>query len=424
MPESIIFHIDVNSAFLSWEAVRRLKEHPDAPDIREIASAIGGDEKSRHGIVLAKSVLAKRCGVRTGEPLIQARRKCPTLSVFSPDFSTYVAYSSKFMAILREVAPAVEQFSIDEAFCDMTGTTSLYGDPVAFAHKLKDRIYRELGFTVNIGISSNKLLAKMASDFEKPNKVHTLFPSELPQKFWPLPVDDLLYVGSSTSRKLRSYGITTIGDLARTRKESLIALFKSQGEMMWNYANGIDNSPVVSERAANKCYGNSITIHFDVTDSETAKHVLLSLCETVGARIRADKVFVSVIQVSITDCEFHQMSHQLTLPSPTNVTERIYESACHLFDEMWNRVPIRLLGVSTSKPTQDTYEQYDLFDRDKFERLSRLNSAVDSIRDRFGDDSIKRACFLETDAASIPSKHLKGGLNYEKQKARKKENEI
>ena len=140
MPESIIFHIDVNSAFLSWEAVRRLKEHPDAPDIREIASAIGGDEKSRHGIVLAKSVLAKRCGVRTGEPLIQARRKCPTLSVFSPDFSTYVAYSSKFMAILREVAPVVEQFSIDEAFCDMTGTTSLYGDPVAFAHKLKDRI--------------------------------------------------------------------------------------------------------------------------------------------------------------------------------------------------------------------------------------------------------------------------------------------
>lgn len=419
MAEPIIFHVDVNSAFLSWEAVRRLKEDPSAVDIREIPSAIGGDEKARHGIVLAKSTSAKRYGVKTGEPLVQAKRKCPNLSIYAPDFSVYVESSSRFIAILKEVAPVVEQFSIDEAFCDMTGTTSLYGDPVAFAHKLKDRIYQELGFTVNIGISSNKLLAKMASDFEKPNKVHTLFPHELPQKFWPLPVSDLLYVGSSTTRKLRSFGITTIGDLAHTEKSSLISLFKSQGEMMWNYANGIDSSPVVSERAANKCYGNSLTIHFDVTDSDTAKHVLLSLCETVGTRIRADKVFVSVIQVTITDSEFHQMSHQMTLPSPTNVTEKIYQCACKLFDEAWNHVPIRLLGVSTSKPTQDTYEQYDLFDRDKFERLSKLNSAVDAIRDRYGDDSIKRACFLESDDSAPPSKHLKGGLSYEKQKAKR-----
>ncbi len=395
MSEPLIFHIDVNSAFLSWTAVYRLKNDPKAADIRKIPSAIGGDERARHGIVLAKSPSAKRCGVKTGEPLIQARRKCPNLAVYSPDFSIYVEYSSRFMAILREVAPVVEQFSIDEAFCDMTGTTSLYGDPVLFAHKLKDRIHRELGFTVNIGISSNKLLAKMASDFEKPDKVHTLFLNELPAKFWPLPVEDLLYVGSSTARKLRSFGITTIGDLAHTEKTSLISLFKSQGETMWNYANGIDSSPVTAERAANKCYGNSITIHFDVTDSDTAKHVLLSLCETVGARIRSDKVFVSVIQVTITDCEFHQMSHQMTLPSPTNVTEKIYQCACRLFDEAWNHVPIRLLGVSTSKPTTETYEQYDLFDRDKFERLSKLNSAVDSIRSRYGDDSIKRACFLE-----------------------------
>lgn len=419
MPEPIIFHVDVNSAFLSWTAVHRLKEDPNSLDIREIPSVIGGDEKSRHGIVLAKSTSAKRYGIKTGEPLIQARRKCPELSTFSPDFSVYVEYSSKFIAILKDVAPVVEQFSIDEAFCDMTGTTSLYGDPVLFAHQLKDRIYQELGFTVNIGISSNKLLAKMASDFDKPNKVHTLFPNELSAKFWPLPVNNLLYVGNSTSKKLRSFGITTIGDLARTEKSSLVSLFKSQGEMMWNYANGIDTSPVTAERAANKCYGNSITIHFDVTDSDTAKHVLLSLCETVGARIRADKVFVSVIQVTITDCEFHQMSHQVTLPSPTNVTEKIYQCACQLFDEAWNHVPIRLLGVSTSKPTNETYEQYDLFQQDKFERLSKLNAAVDSIRDKFGDDSIKRACFLETgNSTPPPSKHLKGGLSYEKQKAK------
>lgn len=421
MSEPVIFHVDVNSAFLSWTAVHRLKENPDSIDIREIPSVIGGDEKSRHGIVLAKSTPAKKYGIQTGEPLVQARRKCPALSTFSPDFSVYVDYSSQFIAILKDVAPVVEQFSIDEAFCDMTGTSSLYGDLVAFAAQLKNRIYQELGFTVNIGVSTNKLLAKMASDFEKPDKVHTLFPEELPSKFWPLPVESLLYVGASTAKKLRSFGMTTIGDIARSPESSLCSLFKAQGKQMWNYANGIDFSPVTSERANNKCYGSSMTIHYDVTDSETAKHVLLSLCETIGTRIRSDRIFVSVIQVTITDFEFHQMSHQVTLPTPTNVTEKIYQCACQLFDEVWNHVPIRLLGVNTSKPATEVYEQYQLFPSDQFERLSKLNAAVDSIRGKYGDDSIKRACFLETNNPTPPpSKHMKGGLSYEKQMAKRK----
>ena len=195
MAEPVIYHIDVNSAYLSWEAARRLSENPNATDIRTIPAAIGGNEEMRHGIVLAKSPAAKKCGVRTGEPLAQARRKCPDLAVFPPDFELYVKRSNEFLELLKRYAPEVEAYSIDEAFCDMTGTKSLYGDPVAFAHTLKDKIRDELGFTVNIGVSSNRLLAKMASDFEKPDRVHTLFPDEIQKKLWPLPIENLLFVG-------------------------------------------------------------------------------------------------------------------------------------------------------------------------------------------------------------------------------------
>ena len=396
MPTPIIYHIDVNSAFLSWEAARRLEENPDALDIRTIASAIGGNEEMRHGIVLAKSPLAKKCGVITGEPLAHARRKCPNLVTFPPDFELYVKRSNDFMTLLREYAPEVEAYSIDEAFCDMTGTGSLYGDPVEFARTLKDKIRTELGFTVNIGISSNRLLAKMASDFEKPDKVHTLFPEELPEKFWPLPIENLFFVGKSTAKKLRSFGIHTIGNLAGSDRNTIVSLLKSHGDTIWHYANGIEITELSHEAPMNKGYGNSITIHYDVTDSDTAKKILLSLCETVGARIRDAGAYISVVQIQIVDNEFRQRCHQTTLPSSTNITEKIYETACCLFDSLWDHSPIRLLGVSTGKATTESYEQYSLFDTGKNERLSKLNSAVDDIRRRFGEESVKRACFIET----------------------------
>lgn len=396
MSEPLIFHIDVNSAFLSWEAVHRLKLDPTSVDLRTINAVIGGDEEMRHGIVLAKSAPAKKYGILTGEPLSHARQKCPNLTVVRPTHSIYAEYSKKFINILSEVAPVVEQCSIDEAFCDMSGTTKLYGDPIVFANKLKDRIYDELGFTVNVGISTNKLLAKMASDFKKPNLVHTLFPEEIPQKLWPLPVEDLFGVGKSTAKRLHSLGISTIGALARTDKNMLLSLFKSQGEYIWNSANGIASSEVIYTPPATKGYGNSVTLPYDVTDSFTAHKILLSLCETVGARIRADHAYISVVQVQITDCEFVHHSRQETLTSSTDVTEKIYESALKCFDQGWDHSPIRLLGVSTSKATSDSYEQYNLFDLDKFERLSKLNHAVDKIRSRYGDDSIKRACFIDT----------------------------
>lgn len=418
MPESVIYHIDVNSAFLSWEASYRLEQDPDAPDIRTFPSVIGGNEAMRHGIVLAKSPSAKRYGICTGEPLAQARRKCPNLQVYSPHFDLYVERSNQFMELLRRYAPSVETYSIDEAFCDMSGTTSLYGNPVDFAYKLKDMIYEELHFTVNIGISTNRILAKMASDFEKPNRVHTLFPDEIAAKLWPLPIEDLFFAGKSSAQKLRSLGITTIGELARSDHDMIVSILKSHGDTLWNYANGIESTPLTRHEVSNKGYGNSLTIHYDVTDSDTAKHVLLSLCETVGARLRAAGAYISVVQIQITDNEFHNTCHQTTLPSSTNVTEKIYECACQLFDAAWNHTPIRLLGVYTSKATSENYEQYNLFDMARNEKLAKLNSAVDKIRDRYGEDSIKRACFVERNASDKDISHMTDGMNKAKRKGR------
>lgn len=418
--DSIIFHIDVNSAFLSWESLWRLS-HGES-DLREIPSVIGGDEAARHGIVLAKSTPAKACGILTGEPLMRARQKCPDLVVARPHYSHFVQCSDAFMKLLRRYAPVVEQYSIDEAFCDMTGTRKLYGDSVAFAHKLKDEIYDTLGFTVNIGISTNRLLAKMASDFEKPNRVHTLFPEEIPEKLWTLSVDDLFFVGRSTAAKLHGLGIHTIGELARTDVGILTYHFKKHGEVIHDYANGRDVNILTDHHIANKGYGNSTTLSYDVTDRETAQRILLSLCETVGARIRADRAYISVVSVNMTDCEFHHASRQTTLTSSTNITEVIYETACRLFDECWNHAPLRLIGVSTSKAGSEKYEQYDLFDllpaeketrnlskpgaASRNERLEKLNCAIDQIRDRFGEDSVKRACFIDSG-----ENHMTGGIN-------------
>lgn len=409
MPIPVIYHIDVNSAFLSWEAAHRLSQDSSATDIRLIPSVIGGSEENRHGIVLAKSPSAKAFHIHTGEPLVNARRKCPELMVIPPNYALYVSNSHKFIELLHAYAPVVEQYSIDEAFCDMTGTSRIYGSPVEFAEKLKNMIAEELGFTVNIGVSSNRLLAKMASDFEKPNRVHTLFPEEIPAKMWPLPVDDLFFVGRSTSKRLHTIGIHTIGELAACDVTLLQNHLKKQGEIIWNYANGRDVELVKDYKRANKSYGNSITISYDVTDAETAKIFLLSLCETIGARIRMDGAFISMVSVSIVDFNFHRQSHQMQLTGATNVTEVIYTSACQLFDQLWNHEPIRQIGVSTGHITDSDNRQYDLFDTEKNEKLSKLNAAIDSIRTRYGEDSIQRARFLNAEQS-----HMAGGLSKEK----------
>ena len=218
----VIFHVDVNSAFLSWSAAYRVRVLGEQEDLRDIPSAVAGERAERHGIILAKSIPAKKCGVKTGEQIFLAQQKCPGLKLVPPDYALYVEASRRFIALLREFAPVVEQYSIDEAWADLSGTEGLYGSPVAAAELLRARIREELGFTVNIGISSNKLLAKMAGEFEKPDKVHTLFPEEVPQKLWPLPVRELFMLGPATERRLNRIGIHTIGELAQADPELVL----------------------------------------------------------------------------------------------------------------------------------------------------------------------------------------------------------
>ncbi|MBR3811525.1 MAG: DNA polymerase IV [Agathobacter sp.] len=421
--ENIIFHIDVNSAFLSWEATYRIRELGETEDLRQIPCVVGGSEESRHGIVLAKSESAKKYGVITGEPLVDARRKCPGLRTVPANFPIYVKYSTAMMKILEDYSPDIEQYSIDESFVNMTGMQTLFGPPLEVAHKIKDRIYEELGFTVNIGISSNKLLAKMASDFKKPNLVHTLFPEEVPTKMWPLPVSDLFFVGRQTTKRLHSLGIFTIGDLAKTDKKVIHDNLKGHGDVIWEFANGIGDSmdEVASKnrKPANKGYSNETTMAFDVTDKALAKEILLSLTETVSTRVRADKSYISVISVYYVDNEFHHSSKQLTLASATNVTNEIYHHVCSLFDQLWNGSPIRLLGVHTSRATTESLRQYSLFETRDVEKLSKLDAAIDKIRGKYGEDSVMRASFVKPEEHKEGLSHMTGGLGKAKRDSQK-----
>lgn len=410
--DKIIFHIDVNSAFLSWEAVYRLYILGEKIDLREIPSAVGGDVKKRHGIILARSIPAKKYGVRTGDTVGDALKLCPELVTVAPHYDLYEANSQAFMEILKEYSPCVDQYSVDEAFCDMTGTVSLYGSAVVAATLIKDRIHRELGFTVNIGVSSNKVLAKMASDFKKPNRVHTLFPNEIEKKIWCLPVEELFYVGHATKKKLNNLGIRTIGELANTDLNILRAHLKKHGELIYAFANGVDVSIVSDEKVPNKGYGNSTTIAFDVEDAGVARMVLLSLAEKVCTRLRADNVMAGVVAVSIVDFQFNHVSHQRTLLTSTNITNEIHQIACQLFDEQWDGAPIRNLGIHTSRIVSEaSSRQLNLFDMTRYDQYAKLDKAVDLVRERYGDNSIKRAVFVDN-----PIYHMAGGISPEKRK--------
>lgn len=406
-----IFHIDVNSAFLSWEAVYRLKVLGGSLDLRTIPSAVGGDMSMRHGIILAKSIPAKQYGIHTGQSIPEAKQKYRNLLIVPPNYGLYEKCSKAFVDILKEYSPDVEQYSIDESFLDMTGTQSLFGEPVKVAHEIKDRIYNELGFTVNIGISSNKVLAKMASDFKKPNCVHTLYPDEIKAKMWHLPVSDLFFCGRATSRKLYLMGIQTIGELANTNVEILKANLKKHGETIWAFANGIDFSVVQSETIPNKGYGNSTTISFDVTDASTAKMVILSLAETVCSRLRRNFVKAEVVNIGIKDCNLHYTSHQRVLVSATNITNEIHKISCELFDELWDGTPIRHLGIHTSRLRElDAVRQFNMFDHTDYQKWESVDLTIDTIRNRFGIDSVKRASFT----LSKSMDHMSGGISREK----------
>lgn len=417
----VIFHIDVNSAYLSWTALERLKKG-SSTDLREIPSIIGGDEKSRHGIVLAKSIPAKKYGIQTAEPVASALRKCPGLVVEKPDHTMYRRYSRAMMELLSGYTPDLEQVSIDECYLDFTPIAHLYPSPEKAAAQIRDQIFEIFGFTVNVGISHVKVLAKMASDFEKPGKVHTLYPEEIPVKMWPLPVSDLFMVGRRSAERLKAYGIRTIGDLAHTDPSFLISHFKSHGKLMWEFANGIDPSPVVSSRQEAKGVGNSITLASDVTTAEAAKKVLLSLAESVAARLRKAGQLAGTVAVELKYADFTKASHQSSTLSPCNDTDAIYRLSCSLFDQVWNGEPIRLLGIRSSRLTAEGEPvQLSIFDLPLHatsakpmtaetafpgsggakkegehvhspspEKLKKLDAAMDAIRKKYGKNAIHK----------------------------------
>ena len=396
--ERLIFHVDVNSAFLSWEATRRVKQ--GLPDLREIPSCIGGDPRKRTGIVVAKSIPAKKYGIQTGEPMAMAFRKCPELISVPADFELYDKYSRSFKSICASYAPVMESFSIDEVFLDMTGTSYIYPDPIVTAHELKDKIRTELGFTVNIGISVNKLLAKMASDFEKPDKVHTLVPEEIPVKMWPLPVRDLLFLGKSSEKKLKEAGIRTIGDLAHEKKPKIQALLgEKAGQQLYRYARGLDDSPVKMKPDEAKGFSLETTFNDDLVSMEQALPILLEQCDVLAARMRRKKKKCTCISVTFRTLDFQNRSHQMKLKNATDITDEIYFHARKLFEESWRGQPLRLLGVSLTGLTDDSFEQLSFFEdtREK-ERRQKLDAALDSIRLKYGNDKVTRASIMNSTA--------------------------
>ena len=387
----LIFHIDVNSAFLSWESVRRVKQ--GLPDLRNVPACIGGDPKKRTGIVVAKSIPAKKYGVQTGEPVAMALRKCPDLVIAKSDFELYIKCSRAFKEICASYAPVMESFSIDEVFLDMTGTSLIYPDPIKTAHEIKDKIRNELGFTVNVGISTNKLLAKMASDFEKPDKVHTLFPEEIPTKMWPLPVSELYMAGRSSVEILKKLEINTIGDLAGA-EEALIELhLKSQGRMLWEFANGIGDDQVQSVPDEAKGIGNSTTLAEDAVTYEEAEKVLKNLAESVGTRLKKAGKKAGMLSVEIRYFDFRNASHQMQLEKPSAQPEVLLEKAGKLFQELWSGEPVRLLGIRTSKLVEESApEQLTLFDlkppEEPDEKHKKLKAALEELNNRFGKDTV------------------------------------
>ncbi|PAB61152.1 DNA polymerase Y family protein [Anaeromicrobium sediminis] len=403
-----IFHIDVNSAYLSWEAVHRL-QHGYGIDLRRIPSVVGGDPKTRHGIILAKSIPAKKYKIKTGETLHSALQKCPSLTIIAPSYGLYMKCSNAMVEILKEYSPNIQRYSVDECFLDYTGMERHFGEPETAAYMIKDRIENELGFTVNIGISTNKLLAKMASDFTKPNRVHTLYHEEIPSKMWPLPVEDLFMVGRATAPKLHKLGICTIGQLANYSLEHIKYILKSHGEMIWKYANGIEDSKVrISNYENMKGIGNSTTVAFDVEDKRTAYMILLGLTETVSMRLRDAKSCCRVIAVEIKNTNFTRYTHQKKLFSPTDTTKHIYTVVKSLFDEAWKGESIRHLGVRVSTLSSNQFSQLSLFDEKDIEKRKALDNTIDSIRSNFGSKSIIRASFLHSGV-----KPLIGGVGAE-----------
>ncbi|MFV0313949.1 MAG: DNA polymerase thumb domain-containing protein [Anaerotignum sp.] len=388
-----IFHIDVNNAFLSWSAIELLKEG-SMQDLRTVPSAVAGNSESRHGIILAKSTPAKKFGIITGEPKWFALQKCPELIFVSPDFALYSRNSKAMFEILSNYSDRIEQFSVDEGFLDYTGMEQLFGSPLEAAEKIKNQIKNELGFTVNIGISSNKLLAKMAGELEKPDKIITLYPEEMKEKFWPLPVGEMFMVGRKMAPRLKKMGIRTIGELAKYPMPLLEKEFKSYGRMLHAYANGIDDTPVANAQEVHeaKSIGNGTTIAYDVEEAEEAYKVLLSLAERVAMRLRAEKLCAREIGVTIKTSDFQVYSHQSKVLNAIDCTNAVYEISKKIFDQAWKKEPIRYLAIRAGHLCKDEYVQLSILEQDRIKE-KQADVAMDLLRKKYGKETVKRSTF-------------------------------
>lgn len=388
--ERIIMHVDVNSAFLSWSNIKYMQNGGE--DLRQIASAVAGDKSSRHGIILAKSMEAKKYGISTGEPIFMAMRKCPTLVLVPPDYHLYIEKSNALGELVSNYSPIIEQYSIDEFFIDYTGLEKVLGAPIDAANRLREQVERELGFTVNVGIGNNKLLAKMAGELKKPNLTHTLYKSEIAEKMWPLPLRELFMLGASSEATLKARGVETIGQLAALELPFMYRILKSQGSLIWSYANGIDVTPVVPRGTTEpKSISNSVSTPHDISHVEDALAVLSQLCDSICVRMRGEGFVCSVVTVAMRDTAFVTTSKQQKLDRPSDVTGELIGTANKLFRALWQGKPIRQVTIGFSDFLPSCAAPSTLFDTEKREKMQQLDEAFDKVRLKYGSDAIKRA---------------------------------
>jgi len=389
MKERIIFHIDVNNAFLSWSAILLLNNGYNK-DIRNIPSIIGGDEKKRHGIVLAKSPIAKKYGIKTAETIYQAKKKCPNLEMYPPNHQWYYEKSKELYNYLSQYTPIIEKYSIDECFLDMSGTGYLYKDYMELAKKIKKEIKENFGYTVNIGIGNNKLCAKMASDFEKPDKIHTLFKNEIEEKLWKLDVSELFMCGKKTTEELRKLNINTIKDLAYASDKVLEKHFKSQAMYLKKAAWGIDNTEVVARSSKRDSISTTETLSYNYNNPQKLKEILLKQTEKISRELRKQNQYAKTVAVIFRNSEFKNYTSQAKIKIPTNRTEEIYKVVIEIFNESWKNDPIRLIGVRLSDFTDSKEHQITLFEQDepKDDKTDDIQKIVDNINNKYGNNAI------------------------------------
>ena len=390
MAERIIFHIDVNNAFLSWTAVKLLNEGYEQ-DIRKIPSIIGGAEKERRGIVLAKSPVAKKYNIVTAEPIFQARKKCPIVQIYSPDYKWYYQKSKELFEYLSQFSPVMEQFSVDECFIDMTGTNYLYKDYIELANKIKNEIKEKFGYTVNIGIANNKLCAKMASDFEKPDKVHTLLKNEIKEKLWPLPVGELFMVGKATKEELNKLNIKTIKDLALADEKILQKHFKNQTIYLKKASWGVDDSKVEERLDKTTSISVSETLPHDISDKETLKEYIFIFVDKTTRELRRQRQYAKTVAVFYKNNKFENYSAQAKLENPSNNTKEIYKLALQIFNKSYKDDAIRLIGVRLADLTENNERQLSIFDTEQHEEVSTIQETLDTINQKFGKSIVAPA---------------------------------